>query len=272
MLYFLMPGAVAASLAVHSHVLSIGPPFPGHDRNFLAVIGVSISEAEDHLPRMRRCDTMIQLMKSHKGSYQEEVTVMKTRSAKMLAVGMFLLAMSAEAQNLPPGGPPFGGPPNLANPAQAAQKILNLTDAQVQQLIQLRQSYMANVQNLRTNLRNLQQQIAALLKSSNPDPTQIGTLVIQRQDLEHQFAAAHTTYHNSALGVLTQAQKDQLAQIQAAVNLAVQAAPLAPLGLIDPPPVGGLRGGLGALFGGFGFGGSIPEGPPGDAPGQNEPQ
>ena len=197
---------------------------------------------------------------------------MKIKLTALLAASLFLLSISLEAQNAPPGGPPFGGPPNPANLAQAAQKILNLTDSQLQQLTDLRKNFMTNGQNLRTNLRNLQQQISVLLKLSNPDPTQVGKLEIQRQDLEQQLTAARMNYHNAALGVLTQAQKDQLAQIQAAVNLAIQAAPLAPLGLIDIPPLGGLRAGLGAFFGGFGLGGNVSAGPPtGTVTGQSAP-
>jgi hypothetical protein len=126
----------------------------------------------------------------------------------------------------------------------AAQKILNLTDAQVQQLAQLRTAFQTNVQGLRTNLRTLQQQLSTVLNSANPDPAQLGNLALQRKALEQQLATATTSYHDQALAVLTQAQRDQLAQIQAAVKVAMQAIPLAPLGLIDIQQLGG------ALMGG----------------------
>ena len=175
---------------------------------------------------------------------------MKTRLTIMLSACLFLLSVSLEAQMMTPPGPPPGGAPNPGTPGQAAQKILNLTDAQVTQLKDLRTSFMTNVQTLRTNLQTVQQQIADLLKSTSPDPAQLGKLVLQRQTLQQPLTAALTAYHTSALAVLTQAQKDQVAQIEAALKLAPQAGPLAALGLIEGPG----QGGVGPLSGGPGFG------------------
>ena len=108
---------------------------------------------------------------------------------------------------------------------------------------------MANSQTARTDLRNLHQRIATLLNSSNPDPMQIGTLEIQRKTLERQLAAANQSYHEAAIALLTQEQKDKVAQIEEAVKLAPQAGPLAALGLMEGPPMGAGhfmgRGGMG---------------------------
>ena len=176
---------------------------------------------------------------------------MKTKLATVLAACVLLLGTSLGAQTPPPGGPPAPG-----NPAQAAQKILNLTDAQVQQLKDLRTSLMTSMQTLRANLQTVQQQISDLLKTSTPDPAQLGKLVLQRQTLQQELATAATTYHNNALAVLTQAQKDQVAQIEAALKLAPQAGPLDALGLLQGPGPGAGPGGVGPgpLRGGPGFG------------------
>ena len=174
---------------------------------------------------------------------------MMTRLTTLFAASMFLFYVSLPAQIAPPPGPLPGEPENHPNPVQAAQRILNLTETQVDQLLELRKSFMETGQNGRIALRDLQQQIATLLNSTDPDPAQIGTLEIQRRNLERRLQAVNQSYHQSAIAVLTQEQKDKVAQIERAIRLAPQAMPLGALGLLEGPPMGRdhffVRGGMG---------------------------
>ncbi|MBI4464704.1 MAG: Spy/CpxP family protein refolding chaperone, partial [Acidobacteria bacterium] len=128
-------------------------------------------------------------------------------------------------------------------PIEALKAILDLTDQQLQQLTDLRQAHLERVRELRTQIPDLGQQMRELLQSPNPDPTQLGTLMLQGRNLRQQIQDATTAYRDSALGVLTETQKQKVAQIQEALRLAPQAGPLAAFGLIERPPFGGQRGG-----------------------------
>jgi Spy/CpxP family protein refolding chaperone len=178
---------------------------------------------------------------------------MKTRLTILLSACLLLLSIALQAQTTTPPAPPAGGPPSFANILKAAQSLLNLTDQQVQQFTDLHNSFQTTTQNLRTQLRGLNEQIITLSRSSNPDATQLANLIVQRQDLQQQLKTAATNYQNSAAALLTPAQKAQVAQIQEALKLVAQAGPLAALGLIQGPvPGGGF--GPGPFRGGPGFG------------------
>ncbi|MBI1955034.1 MAG: Spy/CpxP family protein refolding chaperone, partial [Acidobacteria bacterium] len=129
-------------------------------------------------------------------------------------------------------------PPKPPAPGDAVKKILDLTDQQVQQLKDLRQSNGEKVRGLMTQMRDLEKQRRDLLQSSNPDPAQVGALVLQLRSLQQQVQAAQKSYHDAALGVLTETQKQKVTQIQEALKLVRQAGPLAAFGLLEGPGPG----------------------------------
>ena len=147
----------------------------------------------------------------------------------VVPIGALLLAGLAQAQE----------PPKPPSPRDAVKKILDLTDQQVQELLDLRQSNGEKVRGLMTQMRDLEKQRRDLLQSSNPDPAQIGALALQQRNLQQQVQAAQKSYHEAALAILTGAQKEKVAQIQEALKLAPQAGPLAALGLLEGPGPGG---------------------------------
>ena len=186
---------------------------------------------------------------------------MKTRMlAALLAACSLWLTISAQAQ-MPPA------PPGPVRPAEAIKRILDLTDQQVQQLADLRTSHMNQVRTLTTQVRDLARRQRELLESSAPDPAQVGALVIQIRGLRKQLQDARTAYHNAALALLTETQKQKVAQIQQALELAPQAGPLAAFGLLEGPGPGGRPGPGMRFFEGGAMGVGTPVPPPDDAPG-----
>ena len=177
----------------------------------------------------------------------------------LLAACSLWLTTSAQAQ-MPPA------PPGPVRPAEAIKRILDLTDQQVQQLADLRTSHTNQVRTLTTQVRDLARRQRELLESSTPDPAQVGALVIQIGGLRKQLQDARTAYHNAALALLTETQKQKVAQIQQALELAPQAGPLAAFGLLEGPGPGqGPRPGMRFREGG-GMGFEAPLPPPDGAP------
>lgn len=153
---------------------------------------------------------------------------MKTRLFAMLAVCSLLLSIPMVAQDGPTDQ-------HWGRLLEAIKNILDLTDSQAEQLVDLRRSHLEQVHALRIQIRELQQQKADLLNSSDPNPAQVGAIVIQQRDLHQQVQAANQSYREAALVLLTLTQQETVAQIQEALRLAPQARPLAAFGLVQVP-------------------------------------
>jgi len=156
---------------------------------------------------------------------------MQLKRLTILTAGMLLLSASARAQQPPPPNPP--------RPGDAIKSILDLSDQQLQQLTDLRNSFQQKMRGLGEQFRTVGQKIRELLQSSSPDAAALGNLLIQEQNLRQQMQDAAKAYHDSALALLTSAQKQKVAQIQEAVRLAPQSGPLVAFGLIEGPGPGG---------------------------------
>lgn len=167
---------------------------------------------------------------------------MRLKRLTISAAGVLLLSASVRAQQPPPPNPP--------RPGDAIKSILDLSDQQLQQLTDLRNSFQQKMRGLGEPFRTIEQKIRELLQSSTPDATALGNLLLQEQNLRQQMQEAAKAYRDSALGLLTSAQKQKVAAIQEAVRLAPQAGPLAAFGLIEGPgPGGGPKGpGFGVRF------------------------
>src|SRR3990172_9513651 len=116
---------------------------------------------------------------------------MQFKRLAILAACLFLLSVSARAQQPPPPNPP--------RPGDAIKNILDLSDQQLQQLTELRNSFMQRMRDFGSQLRTLEQKKRELLQSANPDAAALGNLLIQEQNLHHQIQAASKPYHHSAL-------------------------------------------------------------------------
>lgn len=169
---------------------------------------------------------------------------MQLKRLTILTAGALLLSASARAQQPPPPNPP--------RPGDAIKNILDLSDQQLQQLTDLRNSFQQKMRGFGDQLRTLEQKIRELLQASNPDATALGNLLIQEHNLRQQMQDASKAYHDSALALLTSTQKQKVSQIQEAVRLAPQAGPLAAFGLLEGPGPGGPGGpGFGGRFEGI---------------------
>ena len=111
------------------------------------------------------------------------------------------------AQNPLPGGPRGGGP--QGRPGVAAVKAaLELSDQQVQQLVQLRQEEQQLLQSLRQQAQEKRKALQQAREAASPDPAAVGQLVLDLQKLADQIRTINETYHTKALGLLDAAQKE----------------------------------------------------------------
>lgn len=175
---------------------------------------------------------------------------------------LFALAAPAAAQPFAPGpGAGFAAPGVGAGPGMGAawaarpealaplKEALGLSDAQVQQLIDLRKKAAEDNQAVAGQIRAKRQEIANLMKSANPDPAKIGQLHLDIQKLHQQRLARLEQLRTQTQTVLTAQQRTKLADLEKALSLAQAARQAAGLGLIAPPerpdaPGLGLRPGL----------------------------
>jgi Spy/CpxP family protein refolding chaperone len=135
---------------------------------------------------------------------------------KFRFIPITLAATAVFAQG--PGGPHMRG---MSGPAKttAVQTYLNLTDAQVTSLQQLRTAEAAALKPIFQQIGPLRQTLRTQEQGSSADATSVGKLVLSIQALEQQVAPIRTSYQQQALAVLTATQKTQLAALQSAAAL-----------------------------------------------------
>lgn len=134
----------------------------------------------------------------------------------------------------PPGGPRMHRMAAQGK-AGAAQSYLNLTDAQVTSLKQLRQSEMTALKPIFQQIQPLRQSLRTQEQSSGADATAVGKLVLEIQALEQQVTPIRQSYQQQALAVLTPQQKTQLAALQSAAALIPAIHEAMGLNLLTPP-------------------------------------
>lgn len=170
---------------------------------------------------------------------------------------VFVLLTPAPAQPFGMGrgagimGPGAGAGAGLGLAAQpqaftALKDALGLTDAQIQQLIELRKKMAEENRTLAEQIRAKRQELAELLKAANPDPAKIGQLHLDIQNLHQQRLARLEQLRTQATAMLTAEQKTKLADLEKAMVSARAARQAVGLGLIVPPqPAPGAGAGAG---------------------------
>lgn len=154
-------------------------------------------------------------------------------------------------------GPMRGTPPATA--PDSLKEAIGLTDAQFQQLIQLRQTQAETNRTTHQQILAKQKELHDLLAGGSAQPAAVGQLVLDREALRKQIESSDTTFQAQALQVLTADQKTKLEALTAAAKLIPAVHAAAGLGLLAPP-----EGGRGPGFGpGPGMGGMGPGGPMG---------
>jgi Spy/CpxP family protein refolding chaperone len=156
---------------------------------------------------------------------------------RLVCIGLAATAIFAQA----PGG--FRGHSrSAAAKTTEVQSYLNLTDAQISSLQQLRQSEMAALKPIFQQIGPLRENLRAQSQSSSADATAVGKLVLNIQSLEQQAAPIRSSYQQQALAVLTADQKTKLAALESAAALMPAIHEAAGLNLLTPPK--GSQGGM----------------------------
>jgi hypothetical protein len=115
-----------------------------------------------------------------------------------------------------PGGPtgpamrPPGPPPEVA-----LKDALGLSDEQVAGLKALLDARRQSAEALMSRLRDAEKALADGLKAANPDPTQLGTLLIQIHGVHTKLEQGPETLRTGFRKLLTTAQQQKVDQINA---------------------------------------------------------
>jgi len=175
---------------------------------------------------------------------------------KTLTILFACAASMAWAQGPGPGFGP-GAPPS-----DLIKTYLNLTDAQIASLTQIRQQGGESRRTLSQDIRTKQQALHDALDKGTADATALGRLLLDIQTLQKKIADLDKSDQQLALNILTPAQKPLLKALQDAANLQPTIGQAAGLGLLDRPANAPLPGmgpgmpGMGPRMGpGMGMGG-----------------
>lgn len=135
------------------------------------------------------------------------------RKALMLGVCL-VLATPLFAQPAPPPAGPDG------DQARAVVvRFLQLTQEQADQWQLLLDARKGQVQPLREQLAGVEAAVKDLLSQDQPDPAQVGALVIQAKGLHEQIAAADQAYLDGFEAMLTQDQAQRLNGLRRAAQV-----------------------------------------------------
>jgi LTXXQ motif family protein len=121
-------------------------------------------------------------------------------------------------------------------PPAVVASFLGLTPGQVEQMRALLTQVLPGLEILGTQSAEVQQQLDRLLSQTNPDPAQIGRLVVQLHVLQLEAAQVVEGFHNAFAGLLTQDQKQKLEGLTLASQLQPVVGAFAALYLVPPPP------------------------------------
>ena len=133
---------------------------------------------------------------------------MHLRQLTLLAACLLLVLGSASAQQ-----PPSPNPPR-PSPDAAVKTILDLSDAQLQQLKDLRESMTQKQREIATRMRELQQRRRELLQASPPNAVALADLLIQEENLRKQIQDENKAFRDAALNLLTASQKEKVERIR----------------------------------------------------------
>ena len=112
--------------------------------------------------------------------------------------------------------------------------VLNLSDSQIQSLVQLQQQKPQALQPRVQQLEQDQQKLQQLL-GTNPDPAAVGKLVIEINGISRQIQQVLSNFQQQALNVLRPEQSSQVQSLGEALKLQLAAQQAVALGLLSPP-------------------------------------
>jgi hypothetical protein len=157
--------------------------------------------------------------------------VEETMKALFLAIAIGCLTVS-----LLPAQVGVITPTPIAQPVYAQLKaFLDLTDAQVQSLVQIQSNHSAAQQAIYKQINDKQTQLNQSAPPSTSDALTAGQLEIDINNLRKQLQLPNSSYRASALAILTPDQTAKLADLVRALQLQQPAWQAITLDLIDPP-------------------------------------
>lgn len=112
--------------------------------------------------------------------------------------------------------------------------VLNLSDSQIQGLVQLQQQKPQAVLPLVQRVQQDQQKLQQLIEA-NADPAAIGLLFIEVTGLTRQIQQLAANFQQQALSILGPDQRNQVAALTEVLRLTTAAQQAAALGLVIPP-------------------------------------
>jgi phospholipase/lecithinase/hemolysin len=123
---------------------------------------------------------------------------------------------------------PYPQPPDL-------KVFLNLSDSQIQGLVQLQQQKGQALQPVVQQVAQTQQKLQQILTAPNPDPATVGQLVIAIETLGQQVQQIAGSFQQQASNLLQSDQKMKLPPLQLALELHPAALQAVSLGLLNAP-------------------------------------
>lgn len=121
----------------------------------------------------------------------------------------------------------YAQPPDL-------KTVLNLSDSQVVNLIQLQQQKGQALQPLAQQVAARQQKIQQMLEAG-PDPAAVGQLFIEITVISKQIQEVSANFQQQAMAVLSADQRTQVQSLAPVLKLQVAAQQAVGLGLLNPP-------------------------------------
>ena len=143
-------------------------------------------------------------------------------------ISRFLLPLLAGAVLLAQDPSANPQPPDL-------KAFLNLSDAQIQGLVQLQQQKGQALQPVMQQAAQAQQKLQQMLAAPNPDPTAVGQLVMDIATLAQQVQQIAGSFQQQASSLLQSDQKTKLPPLQLALELHPAALQAVSLGLLNAP-------------------------------------
>jgi hypothetical protein len=113
--------------------------------------------------------------------------------------------------------------------------FLNLSDSQIQGLVQLQQQKGQALQPVVQQTAQTQQKLQQILAGPNPDPATVGQLVIAIASLQQQVQQIAGSFQQQASNLLQSDQRMKLPPLQLALELHVAAIQAVSLGLLNAP-------------------------------------
>lgn len=164
---------------------------------------------------------------------------------KRMMVLMTMTVVGAGMVLAQPGpGPRDGRMGRMARPAMAGmamgnpgalKEALGLSDAQVEQLRNVRRDAATALKPEMEKVREKQRALGEAMKADNPDPAVVGRLMVEMKQMRTAARPERAALKEKALAILTAEQKAKLAELEKALKMAPAARQAAGLGLIEPP-------------------------------------